>query len=177
MAAREMACDLIQASLPSGRPQLPLHAISALMDGTAVQLDAEQLVGFPWMARLQGTYPFGPQPVAGPPRSAAATRSTPLRRSGPIQRKAPMKRTPSRGRPPGTKTKIPTAVRQTVEARSGGHCEAAVVSTCRLKGGHLHHKLMRSAGGPHTVANLSTSARSAMLGFTVTRPWLRSGAC
>jgi 5-methylcytosine-specific restriction endonuclease McrA len=65
-----------------------------------------------------------------------------------------MRRSPSRGRPPGTKSKIPTTVRDAVTRRSGGKCEAAVIANCRRKGGHLHHKLMRSQGGKHTEGNL-----------------------
>lgn len=63
MAATEMSCDLIEASVPNGRPKLPPHAISALMDGVALQLDASQLTGFPWLERLQGLYPGGDRPV------------------------------------------------------------------------------------------------------------------
>lgn len=70
MATNEMACDLIQLALPNGKPQLPLGVISALMDGTAVQVDASQLTGFPWMARLQAAYPLGPQPVIWSPEVA-----------------------------------------------------------------------------------------------------------
>lgn len=33
-------------------------------------------------------------------------------------------------------------------------CEAAVNANCGRRGGHLHHKLMRSAGGAHTPENL-----------------------
>lgn len=64
-----------------------------------------------------------------------------------------MRRSPSRGKS-STKSKVPSAVRTAVEKRSGGYCEAAVTGNCRRRGGHLHHKLMRSQGGPHTEANL-----------------------
>lgn len=70
MATREMACDLIQHSLPNGKPQLPQGVIAALMDGTSLQVDVKQLVGFPWMARLQAAYPLGPQPVIWSPEVA-----------------------------------------------------------------------------------------------------------
>lgn len=65
-----------------------------------------------------------------------------------------MKRSPSRGKTPSNRGKIPKTVRDAVERRSGGKCEAAVTAACRRRGGHLHHKLMRSQGGPHTEGNL-----------------------
>jgi 5-methylcytosine-specific restriction endonuclease McrA len=70
-----------------------------------------------------------------------------------------MRRSPSLGKgrtfgPAANRKKIPVWVREAVVARSGGHCEAAVNGDCRLKGEHLHHKLMRSAGGKHTQENL-----------------------
>lgn len=65
-----------------------------------------------------------------------------------------MRRSPSRGRPPGNRSKIPGSVRQAVERRSGGRCEARVNGHCAGKGGHLHHKRMRSQGGQHTEENL-----------------------
>lgn len=65
-----------------------------------------------------------------------------------------MKRSSSRGKPTSNKSKIPVSVREAVERRSGGYCEAAVDAGCRRKGGHLHHKLMRSQGGGHTEGNL-----------------------
>lgn len=64
-----------------------------------------------------------------------------------------MRRSPSRGNS-SNRSKIPATVRAAVERRSGGNCEAAVTANCRRRGGHLHHKLMRSQGGPHTEANL-----------------------
>jgi hypothetical protein len=41
-----------------------------------------------------------------------------------------------------------------VAARSGGKCEAAAAASCRRRGSQLHHRLMRSQGGKHTVENL-----------------------
>ena len=72
----------------------------------------------------------------------------------PAATRKPMKRTPSKGRTPSNRSKIPKTVRAKVVARSGGKCEAACSDSCQEKGGHLHHKLMRSQGGKHTVDNL-----------------------
>ena len=49
-------------------------------------------------------------------------------------------------------TDIPAAVREGVQARSGGHCERC--GRVLTSGGHLHHRLPRSGGGGHTPANL-----------------------
>lgn len=49
---------------------------------------------------------------------------------------------------------IPPKVRENVIRRSGGWCEVAVDPMCQRQGGHLHHKLPRSAGGPHVEDNL-----------------------
>lgn len=64
-----------------------------------------------------------------------------------------MRRTAMRSHPSNA-GKIPPSIRAAVQRRSGGYCEAAVNANCRRTGGHLHHRLMRSAGGPHTVENL-----------------------
>jgi len=81
-------------------------------------------------------------------------RSGPIARKTPLVNKKPIKRTPSAAKPASNRSKIPKSVREAVERRSGGKCEAAVVVACRRKGGHLHHKLMRSQGGKHAEANL-----------------------
>lgn len=65
-----------------------------------------------------------------------------------------MQRSPSRGRPPGTRSKIPTTVRRAVEQRAGHHCEIHATARCQGRAEHCHHKLMRSAGGKHTEDNL-----------------------
>lgn len=70
MAATEMTCDLIQASIPDGRPQLPPNAIGALIDGASLQLDISQMTGFPWMQRLNGLYPAESRPVFYSPEAA-----------------------------------------------------------------------------------------------------------
>ena len=58
---------------------------------------------------------------------------------------------------------VPQRVRERVLYRSKGVCEAVVSDECRTflartgfaKTGHeLHHRKMRSQGGPHTEANL-----------------------
>lgn len=64
-----------------------------------------------------------------------------------------MRRSPSHGRPPGTRSKIPDTVRADVAARSGGRCEAQHPG-CTIRATEMHHRLMRSAGGKHTVENL-----------------------
>jgi len=50
------------------------------------------------------------------------------------------------------------ATRQFVEARSRGYCEVNAYG-CRMKGVHLHHRLMRSQGGGHDAGNLLNVCR------------------
>jgi hypothetical protein len=64
-----------------------------------------------------------------------------------------MRRTPSIARP-SNGGKIPPKIREAVERRSGGKCEIAATPNCLTRGGHLHHRLPRSAGGPHLEDNL-----------------------
>jgi 5-methylcytosine-specific restriction endonuclease McrA len=50
--------------------------------------------------------------------------------------------------------KVPDDVREAVWQRSDGLCEAQVPWRCLRYARTLHHKLPRSAGGPHTLDNL-----------------------
>jgi 5-methylcytosine-specific restriction endonuclease McrA len=61
-----------------------------------------------------------------------------------------VKRTPLRRKPPSNP--IPVEVRVAVRRRSKGWCE---FDGCTRMASHMHHKLPRSAGGPHTVENLA----------------------
>lgn len=45
---------------------------------------------------------------------------------------------------------IPAPIRKAIHERSGGLCELR----CGRRAEHLHHRLMRSQQGPHTVENL-----------------------
>lgn len=47
----------------------------------------------------------------------------------------------------------PQEVKDAVWRRSGGMCEAGVAEGCRKYAAHIHHRLMRSQGGPDTLAN------------------------
>lgn len=67
MAATEIACDLLSGVTPGGEMHLPRSAIGAVMDGTTITLDPSQVGDFPWMQRLFGLYPQGPQPVIWSP--------------------------------------------------------------------------------------------------------------
>jgi hypothetical protein len=67
MSATEIACDLMTGIDPGGQMKLPKAAVSAIMDGTTINLDPQQLGLFPWMERLFGLYPQGPQPVIWSP--------------------------------------------------------------------------------------------------------------
>jgi len=68
----------------------------------------------------------------------------------PIARKTPLKRTGIKRK---TGTAMPKSVIDFVKTRANGSCEAR---TPRCVGGvdHLHHKILRSQGGKHTVENL-----------------------
>ena len=48
---------------------------------------------------------------------------------------------------------MPQPVAASVQKRSGGRCEAATPD-CTHRAEHLHHRLMRSQGGPDRAANL-----------------------
>lgn len=68
-------------------------------------------------------------------------------------KRAPLtRRTPLRAkRRPG----VPVSVRAVVAARSAGRCELPrVTHDCTGVAVHLHHRLMRSQGGPDTAGNL-----------------------
>lgn len=67
MAATEVACDLMSGVTPGGEMHLPRAAIGAVMDGTTISLDPGQVSAFPWMERLFGIYPQGPQPIIWSP--------------------------------------------------------------------------------------------------------------
>lgn len=75
----------------------------------------------------------------------------------PLQRRTAIRRTPFPRRRPAKSTVIPWTVRQEVEARSGGLCEWP---SCPEQATDLHHRLMRSQGGKHTVENLAALCRS-----------------
>ncbi|WP_291478461.1 HNH endonuclease signature motif containing protein [Corynebacterium sp.] len=53
------------------------------------------------------------------------------------------------------KQRMPAAVAREVLERADGACEAMIRGVCTGGAQHLHHRLMRSQGGPHTVANLA----------------------
>lgn len=79
----------------------------------------------------------------------------PLRRKTPIKSNRELKRVPISPKPPKRskrpKFEIPEHVATAVRRRSGWECERA---GCFSKASHLHHRLMRSQGGAHTVENL-----------------------
>ena len=75
----------------------------------------------------------------------------------PLNRRQPLRRNPFPRRPPRKSTVIPTTVRAEVEARSGGVCEWP---SCPELATDLHHLLMRSQGGEHTLTNLRALCRS-----------------
>lgn len=53
-----------------------------------------------------------------------------------------------------SKQRMPAAVAEAVLERADGACEGMVRGVCVGTGGHLHHRMMRSQGGRHTVENL-----------------------
>lgn len=73
----------------------------------------------------------------------------------PLVRKTPLKRTPSI-RKANPRTSIPKTIRDRVRLRSRGRCEFVWVdgNRCDHNAEVCHHRLMRSAGGQHTVENL-----------------------
>lgn len=75
----------------------------------------------------------------------------------PLARKTPLRRTPFPRRRPRPSNVIPWTVRQEVETRSGGPCEWP---SCPERAMDLHHRLMRSQGGKHTVDNLAHLCRA-----------------
>jgi 5-methylcytosine-specific restriction endonuclease McrA len=66
-----------------------------------------------------------------------------------VKRGGPLRRTPFKRR---YRPSIPSAVREQVRRRSRGLCE---FGGCPTRAAHMHHRLPRSAGGPHTVDNLA----------------------
>lgn len=50
--------------------------------------------------------------------------------------------------------RMPGVVVEAVIARSGGRCEGQVADVCTGRAQHLHHRVRRSQGGPHTVENI-----------------------
>lgn len=50
--------------------------------------------------------------------------------------------------------RMPPAVAEAVIDRADGWCECLVPGVCTGRVEHLHHRQMRSQGGPHTVENL-----------------------
>lgn len=72
----------------------------------------------------------------------------------PLNRRQPLRRNPFPRRPPRKSTVIPSTVRAEVEARSGGLCEVRAEG-CTGRALHKHHRLRRSQGGQHTVANVT----------------------
>ncbi len=87
-------------------------------------------------------------------RSPMPPRKSPLRRSAAmpardatIQKPSPRARNRAR--------LIPRSVRDAVKERSGGQCEwSCDGALCVTEATHMHHRLRRSQGGKHTVANL-----------------------
>lgn len=53
-----------------------------------------------------------------------------------------------------TKQRMPQHVADTVIDRADGACEAMIRGVCTGGAEHLHHRMMRSQGGRHTVENL-----------------------
>lgn len=83
-----------------------------------------------------------------------------MKRGGPLARRTPLTRTAFKREPhqvPRTakrRRQPPQDVKDAVWKRSGGMCEAKVDKGCRKFAGHMHHRRMRSQGGPDTVENL-----------------------
>lgn len=97
-------------------------------------------------------------------RSGPLRRGKPLRRGGPLSRSAPK---PSRGpsRSPSTGRNGPTRARGGVTPETAtyvlnrdGSCRAwamGFATDVRCEGRpHIHHRRLRSQGGPHTADNL-----------------------
>lgn len=78
----------------------------------------------------------------------------------PLRGKTPLKRTAFKRDPhqvPRNKPRrrgLPTDVRDAVWARSGGRCEARVSTQCQKYASPIHHRWMRSQGGPDEEWNL-----------------------
>lgn len=53
-----------------------------------------------------------------------------------------------------SKQRMPAAVAEAVLERADGACEVMARGVCTGGAHHLHHRKMRSQGGPHTVENL-----------------------
>ena len=54
-----------------------------------------------------------------------------------------------------SKERMPPGVVTAIYERAGVGCEAMIpLAGCTFRGEHLHHRLMRSQGGQHTVENL-----------------------
>lgn len=79
-----------------------------------------------------------------------------MKRGGPLARNTPMKRVPMVRKPrrPASKggSDFPPAVREAIEWRSGGWCEAGTPK-CRGHAHHIHHILRRGQGGKGTETN------------------------
>lgn len=76
---------------------------------------------------------------------------TALERRTELRRRAWITRTPFVRRRPNPASAIPSTVRTQVVGRSRGWCEWP---SCTEQATDMHHLLMRSQGGTHTVANL-----------------------
>lgn len=88
-----------------------------------------------------------------PPRTKPLVTRVPLLRKTSIARRAERRADPAlpnSGRKTKLGTSIPLRVRRAVKARSEGNCEVCLMSGAD----HMHHRLMRSQGGEHTVENL-----------------------
>lgn len=84
--------------------------------------------------------------VASFPKAPKRARIEPTPGFGPKPRKA------LRGKVPRL-TVARRAVRDRVEARSGGACEIGKEGVCTERAVHFHHRLMRSQGGRDLVDN------------------------
>ncbi len=66
----------------------------------------------------------------------------------------PRRKTPIQRNSVRSKSNVLRSGQRQVRARSGGRCEAAVAGRCTKWGSHVHHVVLRSAGGADTADNL-----------------------
>lgn len=85
---------------------------------------------------------------------------TPLKRGTTELKRTPIKRTAMKRHRSASNlrsrnNKIPSSVRKAVVERSQARCEATyIIHDCAYIAVHMHHILLRSLGGKHTVDNL-----------------------
>jgi hypothetical protein len=77
---------------------------------------------------------------------------TPLKRRTGLRSCRPLRRVSAKK---AARDRAYRGVREFVAERAGDLCEAQVVGVCRIYGGHAHHRLRRSQGGPDTAENLA----------------------